>query len=81
MGGLDGLVFTAGIGENAPEIRAAGLRAAGLAGRDARRRRERRRAAGRISPAEPRFRSGSSPTDEELMIARHTHDLIAARAA
>ena len=41
MGGIDGIVFTAGIGEHSPDIRAAGDRAAGLARRRARPRRQR----------------------------------------
>ncbi len=37
LGGLDGIVFTAGIGEHAPQIRGAGLPTASLAWRAARR--------------------------------------------
>ena len=57
MGGIDGFVFTAGIGENAPAIREAVARAAGVAWpRASIRRRTRRassgfRASGRASPA------------------------------
>ena len=41
MEGIDGIVFTAGVGEHSPDIRAAGDRAAGLAWRRARPRRQR----------------------------------------
>jgi acetate kinase len=71
MGGLDALVFTAGIGERSPAIRAriaerlAWLGAeldqgANSAGQ------------GRVSTAASRIRLLVLPTDEELMIARHT---------
>jgi len=75
LGGLDGLVFTAGIGEHSPEIRIAvcqGLRWLGVA----------------LGPAKPP--PGTSlistpeslievhviPTDEEAMIARHTAETL-----
>jgi acetate kinase len=75
LGGLDGLVFTAGIGEHAPAIRAAvcdrlawlGLRlddTANLAG------------AACISTRDSRVEVRVIPTDEEAMIARHTHATI-----
>jgi acetate kinase len=75
LGGLDGLVFTAGIGEHAPEIRAAvcarlnwlGLRiddAANAAG------------AACISTAGSKVEVRVIATDEELMIARHTQATI-----
>jgi acetate kinase len=71
LGGLDGLVFTAGIGQHAPAIRAAvcerlgwlGLRldpAANAAN------------AGCISTRDSRVAVHVIPTDEEAMIARHT---------
>jgi acetate kinase len=74
MGGCDGLVFTAGIGEHAPPIREqvcarlgwlgfaldAGLNAAG----------EGRIAAAASKPI------WVTPTDEERMIATHTRDLV-----
>jgi len=77
MGGLDGLVFTAGVGENAPAVRAAIVARLGFLGLavdpEANARHD-----GRISPA-----GGPPvlvvPTDEELMIARHTVAVLAAR--
>ena len=71
MGGLDGIVFTAGIGEHAPAIRArvcAQLAWLGVALDDA------ANAAGAqlISAASSRVAVLRVPTDEEAMIARHT---------
>jgi acetate kinase len=75
LGGLDGLVFTAGIGENDPATRSEvadgcawlGLaldRARNLAG------------AGRISADSSRIQAWVVPTNEELMIGRHTAALL-----
>ena len=71
LGGLDGLVFTAGIGENSPEIRARVVGACEWLGvtldADANARGERR-----ISVADSKASAWVVPTNEELMIARHT---------
>jgi acetate kinase len=78
LGGVDGFVFTAGIGENSPGLRAriaeklAWLggtldRAANAAG------------APLISMRDGRLAILIVPTDEELMIARHTMALLSAR--
>src|SRR5262245_33581066 len=75
MCGIDALVFTAGIGENAPGIREAVVRrltwlsleldpAANAGGGP------------RISRQGARVASYVIPTDEELMIARHTLDVL-----
>jgi acetate kinase len=76
LGGLDALVFTAGIGENAPPIRARVCEAARWLGveLDAA-----ANAAGgpRISTAASRVTAWCVPTNEELMIARHTDRLLA----
>ena len=71
LGGLDGLVLTAGIGENSPEIRARiGARAAWLG---VRLDETANRAGGpRISAADSRVSVWVIPTDEERMIAEHT---------
>jgi len=71
LGGLDGLVFTAGIGEHAPEIREMvcarlGWLAIAL---DAE---ANRRDATMISTSESRVIVRVIPTDEEAMIVRHT---------
>lgn len=73
--GLDGIVFTAGIGENSPEIRQRiCLHAAWLGLRldfDA------NRAGGpRISAPGSTVSAWVIPTDEEIVIARHTQELI-----
>ncbi|HEY9198806.1 MAG TPA: acetate/propionate family kinase [Gammaproteobacteria bacterium] len=71
LGGLDGLVFTAGIGEHAPEIRARIVQACAWLGMqldsDAN-----RFPAARISTPESDVSAWVIPTNEELMIARHT---------
>ncbi len=75
LGGLDGLVFTGGIGENLPQIRALicarlawlGVRldaAANEAG------------AGRLSAADSAVAVWVIPTDEEVVIARQTAALL-----
>jgi acetate kinase len=74
MGGADAVIFTGGVGENSPEIRARicdGLEWAGLTiepdqntqtiGRE-----------GQISTAGSRLQAWVIPTDEELLIARDT---------
>ena len=76
LGGLDGMVFTAGVGENAPAIRAEvcdrlswlGIRldpAANAIGR------------GCISLPDSKIEVRVVPTDEEAMIARHTWATLA----
>jgi len=75
MGGLDGLVFTAGVGEHAPAIRqrvcerlgwlGASLDAAANA-----------RGGGRINDAASRLALWAIQTDEEQVIARQTRDLV-----
>ncbi len=75
LGGLDALVFTAGIGENSAEIRARVCAALGWLGveidADAN-----RNSGIRISTASSRVAVLRIPTDEELMIARHTRTLL-----
>lgn len=75
LGGLDGFVFTAGIGENSVKLRAAVVeRLAWLgASLDAQANQENRSL---ISSADSRTRVYVVPTDEELMIARHTLALL-----
>ena len=75
LGGLDGLVFTAGIGENSPEIRRRICEACAWLGVEldgaANARRE-----PRISTPGSRVSAWVIPTNEELMIARHTGTLL-----
>ena len=77
LGGIDALVFTGGIGEHAAPIRERVARAAAWLGVefDA----AANAADGpRLSTAGSRASAWAIPTNEELMIARHTHDLLAA---
>jgi len=79
MGGLDGVVFTAGIGEHSPQLRSAVLDKAGWLGLSIDPARN-HVAEGRISPdhSKPAY---VIPTDEELMIAMHTSRLLGQAAA
>ncbi|HWE26126.1 MAG TPA: acetate/propionate family kinase [Myxococcales bacterium] len=78
LGGIDALVFTAGIGENSPEMRARicarsewlGLQLDDVANR---------RGGPRISSANSRISAWVIPTDEERMIAEHTLDVFRSR--
>jgi acetate kinase len=75
LGGIDALVFTAGIGENAPAIRERVCRDGAWLGIefDA----AANRAGGpRISAAQSRVSAWVIPTNEELMIGRHTRRLL-----
>ncbi len=69
--GLDAIVFTAGIGEHAAGVRAAVCRAAGWLGLDFDAAAN-ERGGPRISTATSAVGAWVIPTDEELMIARHT---------
>jgi len=80
LGGLDRLVFTAGIGANAPIVRAkicAGLDYLGI-GLDAK---LNEGGARTISAKASGVLVEAFPTDEELMIARHVRDVLAAMPA
>ena len=76
LGGLDGLVLTAGVGENSSEIRARILAACAWLGvkldGDAN-----RRGGPCISASDSVVSAWVVPTNEELMIARHTRRLVA----
>ena len=74
MDGADGIVFTGGIGENSPEIRAqicAGMEWAGIE-LDAERNRKTVGIEGLISSDSSKLGVYAIPTDEELLIARDT---------
>jgi acetate kinase len=75
LGGIDGLVFTAGIGENSAEIRRRICEASAWLGieldPDANRRKT-----PRISREGSRPSAWVIPTNEELIIARHTGTLL-----
>jgi len=75
LGGLDALVFTAGIGENSAHIRAricAGLQWLGLVIDDS----ANEAATQRISTIGSRVSAWIIPTNEELIIARHTQAML-----
>jgi acetate kinase len=75
LGGVDGIVFTGGIGENSPEIRRRICDASAWLGitidPEANGRRTHR-----ISTDDSRVSAWVIPTNEELMIARHTGALL-----
>jgi len=78
MGGADAVVFTAGIGENSPDIRAricAGMEWAGLKIDDARNQ-QMVGCEGLISSDDSKLLAYAIPTDEELLIARDTVRVI-----
>ncbi len=75
LGGLDGFVFTAGIGENSPEIRARIAERLGWLGAELDPEAN-RSGATRISTPDSRVALFVVATDEEWIIARHTAALI-----
>ena len=74
LGGLDGFVFTAGIGEHTPEIREAVCTRLAWLGACLDREGN-HNGCGRISTDDSRLQIWVIPTDEECTIARHTADL------
>ncbi len=80
LGGLDRLVFTGGIGANAPQVRAKicmGLEYLGVAIDS-----ERNTSGGRLISADAsRVAIEAFPTDEELMIARHVQQVLTTQPA
>jgi hypothetical protein len=77
LGGLDALIFTAGIGENSAAIRERVCRDAAWTGLDFD---AQANADGKpcISASQSRVSAWVVPTNEELMIARHTQRLLGA---
>ena len=75
LGGLDAVVFTAGIGENQPEVRERICRDAAWLGVEVDPEANRRHGP-RISTAASRVSAWVVPTDEETMIARHVARLL-----
>jgi acetate kinase len=80
LGGIDGLVFTAGIGENSPEIRQRICEASAWLGIELDSELNSRRNL-RISTPASKVSVWAIPTNEELMIARHTGSLLGLAAA
>ena len=75
LGGIDGLVFTAGIGENSAEIRRRISVASSWLGIDLDEDANAKKGP-RISRAGSRVSAWVIPTNEELMIARHTGSIL-----
>ena len=75
LGGVDGLVFTAGIGENSPEIRKRICQASAWLGIELDDE-SNARSGPRISTNASTVSAWTIPTNEELMIARHTGVLL-----
>ena len=77
MGGIDGVVFTAGLGENSPETRKAvceGLEILGIELDD-----DKNNIRGKetiVSKDDSKAKALLVPTNEELMIARETQNLV-----
>lgn len=80
LGGLDAIVFTAGIGENSAELRERICHDAGWLGLSIDAQANRGKAQ-RICAPGSRVGAFVIPTNEELMIARHTRSLLAGAAA
>ena len=77
MGGLDAIVFTAGIGEHSPQVRTRVLRAAGWLGLAVDEKANQAVEEGCISPEGSCHSAWVIPTDEELMIALHAQEILA----
>jgi acetate kinase len=70
MGGLDAIIFTAGIGENAPEVRKGVLDAVKVLGVDIDENQNKLRGEHMISTKDSKVKAFIIPTNEEVMIAR-----------
>jgi acetate kinase len=75
LGGLDGIVFTAGVGENAAPVRSAICQACGWLGLELDEAANRAHKL-RISTPDSRVAAYVIKTDENLMIARHARALV-----
>jgi acetate kinase len=80
LGGIDALVFTAGIGENSPEIRQRICEKSAWLGIDVDSLANETRGT-RISTTRSKVSVWVIPTNEELMIARHTASLLGLKRA
>ena len=81
MGGVDVIVFTAGIGENSDRVRAAvcsGMEGLGIV-LDTQKNASLNRSMGEISKPESRVKILIIPTNEELQIARETMEVLNSR--
>ena len=80
LGGVDGVVFTAGVGENSAEIRQRICAASAWLGIELDAHANARKAT-QISTPKSKVSAWVIPTNEELMIARHTGELLGLRGA
>lgn len=80
LGGVDGVVFTAGVGENSAEIRQRICAACAWLGIELDAEANRSKTT-RISSTQSKISVWVIPTNEELMIARHTGELLGLRGA
>jgi acetate kinase len=80
LGGVDGVVFTAGVGENSAEIRQRICAASAWMGIELDEEANRNKTT-RISSSQSKVSVWVIPTNEELMIARHTGELLGLRGA
>ena len=80
LGGVDGVVFTAGVGENSAEIRQRICAACAWLGIELDEEANRSKTT-RISSMQSKISVWVIPTNEELMIARHTGELLGLRGA
>ncbi|MBZ0263380.1 acetate kinase [bacterium] len=80
MGGLDAVVFTGGIGENSPQVRAASLKGLEFIGVDLDKDRNFAKASGEreVSADSSRVKVFVIPTNEELVIALETKRIVEA---
>ena len=78
LGGVDGVVFTAGVGENSAEIRQRICAASAWLGIELDEAANRSKTT-RISSSQSKISVLVIPTNEELMIARHTGELLGLR--
>ena len=78
LGGIDAIVFTAGIGENSPEVRRRICEASSWLGIEIDSQANSARAT-KISTGSSKVSAWVIPTNEELMIARHTGALLGLR--
>jgi len=77
MGGIDAIVFTAGIGENSDIVRSQSLQGLEFLGIEIDQEKNKvRRKMAEISSAGSRVKVFIVPTNEELVIARDTHELV-----
>jgi acetate kinase len=81
LGGLDGIIFTAGVGENAAPVRAGICAACSWLGLDLDTAANDRNMPGRISAAGSRISAYVINTNENLMIARHVRTIVREGAA